>query len=835
MFIDELILNGYDRLNTNNFKKIHFTFKKKIQIIIGTNGSGKSSILEELSPLPAESKYYSKDGYKLIKITHFGKRYILKSSFNPVFHSFKIDDEEINTGGTISEQRKLVKQHFNIDLKSHLVSIGKHKFTNMSTDVKKEWFKNLADSNFDYAISVYKRLREASKETTVALKLAKNKLVSISSKVMPKSDLYVLQKECEELYKVVEYMIENRNSPTAPLEKTDDIIQSNLYRIDSISTTVLKTINKLNSYLSDPFISKEVKDIKDASNLVFYISNKLIEIKNKRVTLFDEYKKAQEICSLYEKTVLYKIASISTEIEQLKEKKNLLQKNTIFDFYIEHPEYHIKALEEFSSELLELCLEIPINTDDKFSRENYKKLFEYKQKMVQDIEVLKVNITNFEDNIKHRQEHSETPDVTCPQCQHNFNPFFNPNIIEDLKKKIFTASKEIEHKNKIIEDTDTQLKEFEKWLDIFESIKDIANHFGFMKDFWELIFKKDILYKNPRSISNLITQYKENLCNLQSIEIIDNKIQEELEKLNLAEHTKGIDFQQAQFTLESIGRELDLLANEESRLNNIKDLSSEIVKQTNFIKSSVESIQELQTNTFTLAQTYLEDYLRITFNNILRTFQSELAIKEKTINDEISQVKFLKDLEEEIVLLEKHSEAYELLLKELSPTEGVIAEGLFGFMKIFTKNMNKVIANVWSYPLVIQPCSTEENKLELNYKFPIYVNGSSKPRNDVSEGSRSMKEIINLSFYICAMKAYGLGNCPLFLDEFGSSMDAVHKGKITNLIENISLHENFAQIFIVSHDVAQYSAIDNNEICILNKTNVIIPNNCTYNQHVVFE
>ena len=94
MFIDELILNGYDRLNTNNFKKIHFTFKKKIQIIIGTNGSGKSSILEELSPLPAESKYYSKDGYKLIKITHFGKRYILKPSFNPVFHSFKIDDEE---------------------------------------------------------------------------------------------------------------------------------------------------------------------------------------------------------------------------------------------------------------------------------------------------------------------------------------------------------------------------------------------------------------------------------------------------------------------------------------------------------------------------------------------------------------------------------------------------------------------------------------------------------------------------------------------------------------------------------------------------------------------
>jgi hypothetical protein len=44
--------------------------------------------------------------------------------------------------------------------------------------------------------------------------------------------------------------------------------------------------------------------------------------------------------------------------------------------------------------------------------------------MVQDIEVLKVNITNFEDNIKHRQEHSETPDVTCPQ--------FNKWMLYDL-------------------------------------------------------------------------------------------------------------------------------------------------------------------------------------------------------------------------------------------------------------------------------------------------------------------------------------------------------------------------------------------------------------------
>jgi DNA repair exonuclease SbcCD ATPase subunit len=58
MKILKLILRGYTRLQLKQITEFVYTPTDSIQIIIGTNGSGKSSILEELSPLPADSKYY---------------------------------------------------------------------------------------------------------------------------------------------------------------------------------------------------------------------------------------------------------------------------------------------------------------------------------------------------------------------------------------------------------------------------------------------------------------------------------------------------------------------------------------------------------------------------------------------------------------------------------------------------------------------------------------------------------------------------------------------------------------------------------------------------------
>ena len=68
MIIHEIEIKDNTRLmiRGTNFLKIKFT--EIHQLILGTNGCGKSTIIQELSPLPPAGNDYLKNGYKKIVI-----------------------------------------------------------------------------------------------------------------------------------------------------------------------------------------------------------------------------------------------------------------------------------------------------------------------------------------------------------------------------------------------------------------------------------------------------------------------------------------------------------------------------------------------------------------------------------------------------------------------------------------------------------------------------------------------------------------------------------------------------------------------------------------------
>ena len=62
--IHKIILNNYNRFFLNNITRIEYTPKMKLQLILGSNGSGKSSLISELNPLPINKNDFQEDGYK---------------------------------------------------------------------------------------------------------------------------------------------------------------------------------------------------------------------------------------------------------------------------------------------------------------------------------------------------------------------------------------------------------------------------------------------------------------------------------------------------------------------------------------------------------------------------------------------------------------------------------------------------------------------------------------------------------------------------------------------------------------------------------------------------
>jgi hypothetical protein len=58
------------------------------------------------------------------------------------------------------------------------------------------------------------------------------------------------------------------------------------------------------------------------------------------------------------------------------------------------------------------------------------------------------------------------------------------------------------------------------------------------------------------------------------------------------------------------------------------------------------------------------------------------------VGDIRNQRAIVNDIEKELAIQEKDEKALKLLVQQLSPTDGLIAEGLYGFIKVFISRLN---------------------------------------------------------------------------------------------------------------------------------------------------
>ena len=186
MKIDKIILYRYRRLSLNSIERLEYTPENNIQVIIGRNMSGKSSLLKELSPLPPELKKEFKDeGYKEIHISHNNSNYILLSKLenNKQIHSFKKDNVELNDGSTRKVQLELVKQYFNITPAIMDILLNKNNFTSMAPLERKKWFTDMSSIDYTYPISIYNKIKTTHRDILGGIKLSGDNIVSIESKL----------------------------------------------------------------------------------------------------------------------------------------------------------------------------------------------------------------------------------------------------------------------------------------------------------------------------------------------------------------------------------------------------------------------------------------------------------------------------------------------------------------------------------------------------------------------------------------------------------------------------------------------------------------------------
>lgn len=827
MKILQLKLNKYKRMKLNNIKSFEYTPKEKVQIIIGTNGSGKSSLLHELSPIPAGHRNYDVGGSKYIKLEHKGHIFELTSDFEKgQAHSFLMDGVELNPGtGTFTVQKDLVEKYFGITQEIHELALGQKRFSTMSIGERRHWFTMLSDANYDYAIGVFLRLKDKARDASGALKIAKKRLAIESNKIMDTEEKKALEKKCSDLYAAVTALQENR------IPEQFDSITLEEHRKHILNSIEVKTKN----------LQKLLIDLKPFADQIPYLENKLAETSSYLAQCqavsdgyYNDHKKITGDFEIARKVKQQSVDKLQQEVKALKVQKQALLSERKLDLtLVTDPHYALEQIETAHNWLLDLIPVLRTHQGKRYDIEKRNQINESLKNVQIQIEHIKKRINDCEAIVKHLKALKNNDAIECPNCKHQWIQGYNEQDYQKSEEALMGLQAELSNKENIFKEIQELHAGVEEYFQAMNDFSTIVRNTDRLSYFWDYVIKEDLANTNPNQLNYLTDVYKYDL----SLEIKAEELLREIKAKNQSiEHAlehQDLNFEYISKAKSDLEEKIAELQSNQLKAQRDHKSYQAMLKDLSVMQQTSTELEALLSEAEQIKTDQVETARRSIYNEMLRSVQVLLAQHETLLHEANNQQNAIRQIEEQIELLSKEEKCLKAAAKEISPTEGLVAEGLFGFMKLFIQQMNNFVKRIWTYPLVVQPCELgSDGSMDLDYKFPIIVDTADNVRKDISEGSTAMQEVIDLAFKITAMKALHLDHYPLYLDEFGSTMDPTHKAATIQLINSIMEQDHFTQLFLISHDSVQYGALSNTEVCVLSSDNMMLSKGSVYNQHV---
>ena len=782
--IKELILTNYDRFFLNNIESIEFRPKQKLQLLLGTNGSGKSSLLSELNPLPINKNDFT-NGSKEITIEKDNNIFKLKSTSNK--NSFMLNNTELNDGGTKTVQLNLVKEYFNLTPKYNNIILGTEKLTAMPTNERKNILREMSTVDYSYGIYLYNTLKQELRDTVGYLKLMQIEMNNDISNIVNDDEILILKNDITKCKNMIDSLSmsyskseEYKDIPIIDLNIDMDILDKNKLQADLDYNN--KFIINIEEEITN--LNKEIDSLDDYSTTI-----KDSETLNTKLKSLEEYFKI-----INNKYNMEKYSPIDSKNRLDKLLNSNLNNINIELSYLDNIIFTPTEHKELKSklEVLNNNLKIVSHGYDNNSKE------------------LEILLSNKTDNNK----------ITCSSCG-TMNYFGYSKEKEDiLQEKVNNFKIKYDELNsQYLELYEIYQKQKQK-ITYLQEIKEIISDLSVIPLYTDLVKKYvnditsitstmlNIIFKNIEDFLLDIKDYDSNNNELIEVKL---KISSGIEILNIYKR-KYIEDK------DKLISKLNVLLDKKREVNSNIVIIKNNIEKCNIVNKHIETLNTIIAN-------YKFNKKQIVINNkntILTNTIRELKSLLITLEDKYNNIEKIKS---RIEINKKHIDSHEDIrvalqyaINALSPTEGIIAKSINSFINVFLNEMNTIINSVWSYELTLLPCQINESN-DLDYLFAVKVADNKKDIKDVAYLSTSMKDIVDLSFKIVFMKYMKLTHMPLMLDEFGVFMDDIHRNKVYDVIENL-LSNNFSQIFFTANFKSIYGRFVDSDINILDDKNL---------------
>ena len=820
MKILSLKLSGYNRFILSNLTNFEINATSNIQLILGTNGSGKSSLLEALSPYPQPRSDFVRGGSKYLEIEHNHSHYLLISKYNSVVkHQFVRDGVNLNKGGTATVQKELVQKELSFTSQLHDLLTGKLTFTKMTPIQRREWIMKISNIDLDYALSKYDDIKTRLRDAQGALKHEEIRLGRESQKLLSEAYMKSMNEENKTLQKQISFYLKEL--------KSDKVNLSDLKNRYAILCRDIEKNSK--SILNFKF------NYKDKHNLKKY--DEIIELENKLnskdkslysllLELESQLMEDKEILKQLKKDGVENKKGLKNKLSKLKKKRKTFDKMK-FVFSMDGDLYSTlndsQSIRMTLNELVSEAKGSSIIVPEMGLWEEYKNRLVTLDNEISKLDFRLINLLKRKEIIETSQEN------TCPKCKYIWKPGISEIEIKKISKEIEVLKEKIKDLNIKKGILIVECEHIDIRRDEVNRFRSLAHSYPRLRNYWMYIAEAKFLYNNPQTILDYYSIWIDELEKRIEIGNLDNDIESievTLQRLENEESNVNIDYITKRE--KGIKNKINNILNEIEKVKNaLKDLTkykNDYLYISGLVTELTNQIKDMKV----LEYEIVENTIQSEINDRLSNTQVSLANNHRKKTEADTLVGIINDLKVNIGNLKKDIKSLSALEEALSPNNGLIADTLESFIDVFINQLNALIERVWEYDLKISTCSN--NNGELDYKFPFRVVGRESPIDDIADGSTGQREIIDFVFMITVMVYMDLIDFPLFLDEMGSSFDETHKSKLVMFIKWLLETKHCSQIWMVSHFAADHGGLTEAETCVLDGSNIAIPDNS--NLHV---
>lgn len=816
MFITGVRLKGFQRLVHNNIQEVSIDFTSPFQLVLGRNGSGKSSLMGELTPYPSHKDLYSDDGLRELYFNHRGSKYVVIDDFSLGKHSIFKDDELLHENLNPSMMKAVVKELFGIDKTLADILTDKKKFTTMSPAERREIIMRASGINIDLGIEILDKLKERRSYFKEYSKNLSKRLVAEDNNLPTDSHIEELNKRKEDILEDLKLLDELTHQQVEIMPERNMLDKINQFQqVGKIAYRFMDT----------PTILSKASDKEDAIEIGTKLRYDLEQIDIKKKAISEEIESLT--ISLGKNRFSKTKDDLTKELAFIDEELQALENESKGFIYVgEEFKMAVETAQSLYEDLREAFDRLPDNTNRYFNKETRNVNVENLIKINNRVSVLRNSIYEIEMGLK---QHKDGELIECPACQNSFIPGVTLSETT-LKERLEIQTKQLSLAEKELETA----KEYEiEYKDYQSQLMDIdlySKHFFLHGELFKRLRQYNYVANSPKHCLSILEDWFNDIgksLRYNDLLIRREKVKEEISIVSAEDlERKRLEDERLQRLEKDYSHLIDEALRIKDKLKSIKEYLVYLTELNTWLKDAENLEQEVDD--------YKDNLLKNNLHKFVFTAKADLNRELSQIEKEITSIQYTllnrERLGNDKVETDNSVDYLNILHDELSPKTGLLGDVMNEFIEKFVAQMNNFIKSIWTYDIKILPCRNKKG--DLDFYFPVQIMGG-KPSADVAEVSTGEQHICNFVFKLLIMATYDLQDFPLFLDELAGNMDDLHRVRIMKTVYDMVVNNYCTQMFLIAHYQQQYGVFTQAEVFVTNPDNLqSIPEN--YNSHAKF-